>query len=231
VLLLASVTGSATDFVTSLIGNHGVEAVFGLTALAAILPTGGELVMIYAGALAAGAFSHSVVVFGHQVDSRPSAYLTVVVAGILGDTLGSLFGWAIGIFGGRPLLERHGRWLHFSHDRLDRAERWFDRFGPVAVPLGRITPFARSLVSVPAGVFRARFPSFAALTTAASIVWCFTFASIGFGLGSDWRGVERGFRFVDLAVLVAIVAAIALAVIRHRRSTRLAGRDVQDPAD
>ena len=146
-MLIASITGSLTDQITSLIGNHGVEAVFGLTALAAILPTGGELVMLYAGALAAGAFSQSVVVFGHHVDTRSSAYLTVVAAGIAGDTLGSLFGWAIGIFGGRPLLERHGRWLHLSHERLERAEHWFERFGSIAVPLGRITPFAARSIS------------------------------------------------------------------------------------
>jgi membrane protein DedA with SNARE-associated domain len=231
VLLLASITGSLTDFITTLIGNHGVEAVFGLTALAAILPTGGELVMLYAGALAAGAFSQSVVVFGHHVNTRPAAYLTVVAAGIAGDTLGSLCGWAIGIFGGRPLLERHGRWLHLSHERLERAERWFERFGSIAVPLGRITPFARSLVSVPAGVFRARFGSFAILTTLASIVWCFAFASIGFALGTKWRTVERSFRYVDIAVVVLILAAVALIILRRWRAGKLANRDVQDPTD
>ena len=199
-MLVASVSGCVTDHITALIGSHGVEAVFGLMALSAILPAGGELVMLYAGALAAGAFSQSVVVFGHRVESRPWAFVTIVAAGIVGDTLGSLCGWAIGIYGGRPLLERHGRWLHLSHERLARAERWFERFGRVAVPLGRITPFARSLVSVPAGVFRVRFASFALLTTAASIVWCFAFASIGFALGSNWRQVERSFRYVDIAV-------------------------------
>jgi membrane protein DedA with SNARE-associated domain len=230
-VLIASITGSLTDQVTSLIGNHGVEAVFGLTALAAILPIGGELVMLYAGALAAGAFSQSVVVFGHHVDARPSAYLTVVAAGIAGDTLGSLFGWAIGIFGGRPLLERHGRWLQLSHERLERAEHWFERFGSIAVPLGRITPFARSLISVPAGVFRVRFTFFTLLTTLASILWCFCFASIGFALGTNWREVERSFRYVDIGVVLLIVAFVALVILRRWRSTRLAGRDAQDPTD
>ena len=230
-MLIASITGSLTDQITSLIGNHGVEAVFGLTALAAILPTGGELVMLYAGALAAGAFTQSVVVFGHHVDTRSSAYLTIVAAGIAGDTLGSLFGWAIGIFGGRPLLERHGRWLHLSHERLERAEHWFERFGSIAVPLGRITPFARSLISVPAGVFRVRFSFFAVLTTLASILWCFCFASIGFALGTNWREVERSFRYVDIGVVLLIVAFVALVILRRWRSTRLAGRDAQDPAD
>jgi membrane protein DedA with SNARE-associated domain len=230
-MLIASISGFLTDHVTALIGSHGVEAVFDLMALSAILPAGGELVMLYGGALAAGAFSQSVVVFGHRVESRPWAYVTIVAAGIAGDTLGSLGGWAIGIYGGRPLLERHGRWLHLSHERLERAERWFGRFGRVAVPLGRITPFARSLVSVPAGVFRVRFTTFAVLTTLASIVWCFGFGSLGFALGSNWRQVERSFNYVDVAVLLLIVGAIALVVIRRWRSTKLAGRDVQNPAD
>ena len=230
-MLLASATGWLTDFITTLIGNHGVEAVCGLMALAAILPTGGELVMLYAGALAAGAFTQSVVLFGHRVDSRPAAYVTIVIAGIVGDIVGSLCGWAIGYYGGRPLLERHGRWLHLTHERLGRAERWFDRFGGIAVLLGKITPFARSLVSVPAGVFRARFSLYTGSIAIASVIWCFGFASIGFALGTRWRTVERSFHYVDLAVVVLIVAAVALVILRRWRAGKLAGRDVQDPAD
>ncbi|MGD0273660.1 MAG: DedA family protein [Gaiellaceae bacterium] len=230
-MLVASISGFLTDHITALIGSHGIEAVFLLMALSAILPAAGELVMLYGGALAAGAFSESVVVFGHRIEARPWAYVAIVAAGIAGDTLGSLCGWAIGIYGGRPLLERHGRWFHLSHERLERAEHWFERFGRVAVPLGRLTPFARSFISIPAGVFRARFASFAAMTTAASVVWGFGFTSIGFALGSNWREVERSFRYVDIAVLLIFVAAIALVVIRRWRSTRLAGRDAQNPAD
>jgi membrane protein DedA with SNARE-associated domain len=230
-VLLASITGSLTDFITSSIGNHGVEAVFGLTALAAILPTGGEIAMLYGGALAAGAFTESVVVFGHRIESRPSAFLAIVLAGLAGDTAGSICGWAIGKFGGRPLLERHGRWIHLSHERLERAERWFARFGRIAVPLGKVTPFARSIVSVPAGVFRARLATFVVLNALATLVWCLCFASIGFGFGANWETVEHSFRYVDVAVVATIVVLIALVVVRHRRSTRLAGRDVEDPAD
>jgi len=230
-VLIASATGWLTDFITTLIGDHGVEAVCGLMALAAILPTGGELVMLYAGALAAGAFSESVVLFGHQVDSRLSAYLTIVIAGIVGDIAGSLGGWAIGYYGGRPLLERHGRWLHLTHERLGRAERWFERHGQVAVLLGKITPFARSLVSVPAGVFRARFSLYAGSVAIASVIWCFGFASIGFALGTKWRTVERSFHYVDIAVIAAILVGVALIILRRRRTGKLASRDVQDPAD
>jgi len=160
-VLTASITGAVTDHVTSFIGSNGVLAVFGLMVLDAVFPAASEIVMLYAGALAAGAFSQSVVLFGHPIDSRPLAFLTMVLAGTIGYTVGSLVGWWVGLFGGRPFLERHGRWFHLSHEQLGRAERWFERFGSWAVLVGRITPVARSFISIPAGVFRGcpRMPS------------------------------------------------------------------------
>ena len=224
-LILASITGSLTDQITSLIGNHGVEAVFGLMVIDAVFPAFSELVMLYAGALAAGAFSQSVVLFGHPIDSRPLAYLTMVLAGTIGYTVGSLGGWAIGIYGGRPFLERHGRWFHLSHEQLGKAERWFERFGSWAVLLGRITPVARSFISIPAGVFRARIVSYTILTLIGSTVWCLALQSVGFALGTRWEEVQRKLHYVDYAVVVIFVGFVALVILRRWRSARLAGRD------
>ena len=86
--------------------------------------------MVYGGALASGALA------GHIAHFRPGfhAYLAVVVTGVVANSLGAVVGWAIGFYGGHPLLERHGRWLHATPERLARAERWFDRTGSVAVP-------------------------------------------------------------------------------------------------
>ncbi|HYX77577.1 MAG TPA: VTT domain-containing protein, partial [Gaiellaceae bacterium] len=145
---LASITSSITSFV----GNHGVEAVFLLMAIDAVFPAASELVMVYAGAIASGAFpSQHVVVFGHTVESHGWAYVTMALAGTLGYVAGSIGGWAIGRYGGRPYVERHARLLHLGGGRLDKAERWFDRHDRWAVLLGRITPLVRSFVSIPAG--------------------------------------------------------------------------------
>ena len=230
-LILASITGSLTDQITSLIGNHGVEAVFGLMVIDAVFPAFSELVMLYAGALAAGAFSQSVVLFGHPIDSRPLAYLTMVLAGTIGYTVGSLGGWAIGIYGGRPFLERHGRWFHLSHEQLGKAERWFERFGSWAVLLGRITPVARSFISIPAGVFRSRLASYTILTFIGSTVWCLVLQSLGFALGTRWEEFQRNLHYVDYAVVAVFAAGVTLIILRRWRSSKLAGRDVQDPAD
>jgi membrane protein DedA with SNARE-associated domain len=230
-VLIASITGSVTDQVTSFIGNGGVLAVFGLMFIDAVFPAFSELVMLYAGALAAGAFAQSVVLFGHPVHSHPLAYVTMILAGTLGYTLGSLAGWAIGIYGGRPFLERHGRWFHLSHGQLERAERWFERFGNLAVLLGRITPIARSFISIPAGVFRARLFSYTVLTLIGSTIWCLALQSAGFALGTRWEEFQRSFHYVDYGVVAVFVALVALIILRRWRSTKLAGRDVQDSAD
>src|SRR3954470_18880442 len=105
---------------TSWLAQYGVLAVFLLMMIDAVFPAASELVMVYAGALASGAFaSQHVVLFGDQIDSAPGAYVTVALAGTIGYTVGALIGWGIGAYGGRPLLDRHGRWFHLSPAKLD----------------------------------------------------------------------------------------------------------------
>jgi membrane protein DedA with SNARE-associated domain len=226
---LASITETITDWVTSVIGDHGIYAVFALMLVDAVLPAASELVMVYSGALAAGAFSSSVVLFGHEFESGFPAYVAMALSGTLGYLVGSLLGWAIGLYGGRPYLERHGRWLHLSHDRLERAEHWFDRFGNAAVFLGRITPVVRSFISVPAGVFRSRLGPYTVLTLIGSAIWCFALAGVGWALGSQWEQFHENFHYVDYAVLAGIAALLAYVLVRRRRSTRMARR-AADPA-
>ena len=116
------VLASLSDSITNAVANHGVYGVFGLMAVDAIFPAASELVMLYAGAIAAGAFAtHGINLLGHHFGPGVEAYVVMALAGTLGYLVGALSGYAIGRFGGRPLLERHGRWLHLSPERLDRA--------------------------------------------------------------------------------------------------------------
>jgi membrane protein DedA with SNARE-associated domain len=214
---------------TSLVGNHGLYAVFVLMAIDAVFPAASELVMVYAGALAAGTFADQhVTLFGHELSSGFGAYLAVSLAGTLGYLVGAIGGWAIGLYGGRPLLERRGRWFHLDHAKLMRAERWFDRWEDLAVLVGRVTPVVRSFVSIPAGVFRVRFWRYTILTLIGSALWCFAFAGIGWALGKSWDTFHHDFRYADY-VIVAIVVAVAIWLLLRWRSSRLAGR-ADDPA-
>jgi membrane protein DedA with SNARE-associated domain len=226
---VASILSTLTDALTSLIGDHGLYAVFILMAVDAILPVASELIMVYAGAVAAGAFpGQDVVLFGEKIDSGFWAFFAMAMAGVVGNTVGSVLGWGIGLYGGRPLVERHGRWLHLDTHKLERAERWFDRFGDAAVFLGRVTPVVRSFVSVPAGVFRMKLGRFTVLTFLGCIPWCFALAGVGYAFGSNYERFQEYWHFVDYAVAALIVAGLVYLYVRHRR-TRLARR-AADPA-
>jgi membrane protein DedA with SNARE-associated domain len=219
-LVLASVTGRLTAWV----GHHGAYAVLLIMALDSVLPAAGELTMLYAGALAAGAIAgRHPIVLGHTLQTGLESYLVLAAAGTLGYLLGSLAGWWIGRRGGRPLIERHGRRVHLSVEKLDRAERWFDRHGRWAVFLGRLTPVVRSFISIPAGVFRSPLPRYTLLTLLGSAIWCFALAGAGWGVGTGYRRVHEDFRWVDYAV-IAVVALAAAWLLVHRRSTRSARR-------
>src|SRR5712691_11171522 len=127
--------------ITSFVGDHGIYAVFALMVAAAVVPAASELVMIYAGAVAAGAFASAHVdLFGHRISTPAWAFVTMALTGVLGNLVGSVAGWTLGRYGGRPLLESRGRWLHVTPAKLDRAEGWFDRFGPLTVAAGFATP-------------------------------------------------------------------------------------------
>ncbi len=216
---LASVLSSITDAVTELIGDQGLYAIFVLMLVDAVLPAASELVMVYGGAVAAGAFAGQDVVFlGERISTGLPAFLAVAAAGSLGYTLGSLGGWALGLYGGRPFLERRGRWLHLGPAQLDRAERWFDRFGDLAVLVGRVTPVARSFISIPAGVFRHPLGRYTVLTTIGSTLWCVALAGIGWALGSRWESFHHAFRYIDYAIVAGVVALALYLGLRFRRS-------------
>src|SRR6266498_4747026 len=219
-----------TSTLTSLIGNHGVYAVFLLMAIDAVFPAASELVMVYAGALAAGAFAgQHVELFGTRISSHAWAYVVMALAGTLGYLVGSIGGWAVGLYGGRPLLEQRGRWLHLGGDKLERAERWFDRWDELAVLLGRVTPVVRSFISIPAGIFRMPFWRYTVLTLIGSAVWAFALAGVGWGLGRSYETFHHDFRFVEYAIVAGVLVLAAYLVLRRRRSTTISRR-AQDSA-
>src|ERR687893_2961286 len=121
----ASVLSAITDALTEIVGDHGIYAVFALMLIDAVLPAASELVMVYAGAVAAGAFAgQDVVLFGERFESELWAYIAMSLAGGVGYLIGSVGGWAIGFSGCRPFLARYGRWLNITPERLRHAEEW-----------------------------------------------------------------------------------------------------------
>lgn len=198
---------------TSFVGDHGLLAVFILMFVAAVLPAASELTMLYGGALASGALAGQIAHF----HSGLHAYLAVVIVGTLGNTLGAVLGWAIGYYGGHPLLERYGKLLHATPDRIARAERWFERFGTVAVPLGFATPLVRSFVALPAGILEWPLRRLVPLAAVGCLAFSAAVAGIGWAVGSSWHSASHDLRYVDYVVVVAAVALVGYWLWRRRR--------------
>jgi membrane protein DedA with SNARE-associated domain len=213
---------------TSWLAHYGVAAVLVLMLIDAVFPAASELVMVYAGALASGALTHRVDVLGWHATGL-SAYLAVVAAGVIGYQLGAIGGWWIGERGGRPFLERRGRWLHLTPERIDRADRWFDRWDDWAVLVGRVTPVARSFISIPAGVFEMPFRRYNVLTFLGNAAWCLALAGAGWALGRSYERFHEDFRYVEVAVVLGIVLGVAYLLVRRRRAATMPPADV-DPS-
>ena len=207
-----------TEAITTWIADYGLYAVFALSVIDAVLPAASELVMVYAGALAVGAFSEQdVTLAGDPIESTGWAFVAVSIAGTVGYVIGSIGGWAIGLYGGRPYLERHGRWLHVTPDKLDKAEAWFERWGNLTVLVGRCLPVVRSFISIPAGVAEMRLGRYTALTTLGSVPWYFGLAAVGLAVGASWERFHHTWRYADYAVVALIVVGAVVVLERARR--------------
>ena len=145
----------------------------------------------------------------------------MAIAGTVGYLVGSIIGWWVGRRGGHPFLERSGRWLHLGAERIERAERWFARWGDWAVLFGRITPVVRSFISIPAGVFEAPLGRYTVLTAIGSAVWCFAFAGVGWAAGASWEEFHQAFRYADYVIFLLVGAGfgwLGWKLVRRRRA-------------
>ena len=147
------------------------------------------------------------------------AYVAIALAGTIGYTIGSIGGWAIGLYGGRPYLERHGRWLHLNKEKLDRAERWFERWEDWAVFLGRLTP-RHSLVRLDPGrrVRGAVRPLHAAHARSAPRSGASPSPAPAGRAGASWEDFHHAFRYVEYVVAAAVVVGVAWLGWRYVRS-------------
>lgn len=226
-MLVASVSSTFT----SAVANHGVYAVFGLLALGAVLPVGSELVALVAGAVAAGVFAgtNGVSVFGAHIGFGVGAFVAMALAATFGYLGGALVGWMIGRFGGRELLERRGRWLHVTSERLDRADAWFERWDKPGVLVGTVTPVVRSFVAIPAGIFEMALAPFLGLALIGSAVWSFAFVGVGYALGASYKHFEHDFRYAEYAIVAGVVLLAAYLVYRWRTKAKVEP-NAEDPA-
>jgi len=189
-------------FVVTQVRDHGYLAIFVLMVLeSACVPVPSEAVMLFAGALSGG-----LVLAGVHFHLN---VVSVALAGTGGNLVGSLIAYGVGRFGGRPFLDRFGRYVLIRPRELRRAEDFFARHGQLAVLIARVLPIVRTFISLPAGIAEMPVVPFSALTLVGSLPWTFALALSGDALASHWSAVSNAFTPVS----IGFGALIALWVI------------------
>ena len=151
------------------------------------------------------------------LSGAPWSYWGAVLAGVAGNTLGSLVAYAFGAFGGRPLLERYGKYVLISTHDLDVADRHFKRWGDVTVFFSRMLPIVRTFISVPAGIARMPLWRFLVFSVLGAIPWVMLLVWGGMVLGEHWADLKHDLAGLDYLVAALIVAAVGLFIWRHVR--------------
>jgi len=187
----------------STLGYAGVVLLMGIES--ACIPLPSELIMPFAGYLV---FKGTLTLWG------------VALAGALGCVLGSLVAYYVGLWGGRPLVLKYGRYLLISRHDVDLADRWFARHGDITIFIGRLLPVVRTFIAFPAGVARMPLLKFMAYTFLGSLIWCWGLAWLGRTLGEHWDSLATYFHRFDAVILVLILAGAAWWVWRHIRHLR-----------
>lgn len=152
---------------------------------------------------------------GYLVFKGEYSLLAVSLAGAFGCVVGSVPAYYLGMYGGRPLIEKYGKYILMSHHDLDMADRWFQRHGEWTVFIARLLPVIRTFIAFPAGVAKMDMTRFIAYTFAGSFPWCLGLAYIGMVLGENWPTLRGYFHKFDVLIGLVLVAGIVWYVRRH----------------
>ena len=191
-----------SETVIHLIESLGYWGIFlGMTIESTCIPLPSEIIMTFA---------------GYVVYEGKMAFWGVVLVGTLGNLVGSLIAYYIGWWGGRPLLEKYGKYILITPKKLNLADEWFERYGHEAVLISRLLPGLRTFISLPAGITHMNLKKFVLYTIIGSLPWCFVLTYIGVLMGPNWTIIQGYFRYLDILVGIGIVAFIAYIIYHYR---------------
>lgn len=193
--------GSIAHFIIYTIQNLGYPGIAMLMGIeSACIPLPSEIIMPFSGYLA---------LIGHFT------IWGTALAGAIGSVLGSLIAYAIGAQGGRPFIEKYGRYILIRKSDLDSADRWFNTYGDLTILFGRMLPVVRTFIALPAGISRMSLWRFNLYTFIGSFIWCYFLAWIGFLLGRHWNQLETWFHRFDAFILSLLIISIIVYIYRH----------------
>jgi membrane protein DedA with SNARE-associated domain len=205
------------QFITDFILKHGYEAIFVLMVLeSACIPIPSEVTMPLGGALANPTAVAAIATAG----ATPLNFWVVVLAGTLGNLVGSWIAYGVGRAGGRPLVDRWGKVIFLREHELDRADAWWAAHGPAAVFFGRLIPVVRTFISLPAGIGEMPFGKFTLYTVLGCLPWTFALAAIGYAVGAHYATVAKYLRPISLAIAALLLIGLAWWLVKRARSAR-----------
>ena len=205
-IALASVTDSLVTLATHIIRDVGLVGVAIMTLTSGVVGVpGSEPTMLFA---------------GFDVYQGNLSLVGIIVFGVLGDMIGASIAYGIGYWGREELVERHGNKLHISKSGLDRAHRWFGRYGAPVIVVSRCIPFARAAFPYAAGVARMGYARFVVFVTIGSIIWITALGVLGRAVGSSWQSWRHNLEYVDYVAAALLVLAIAYMIVRIARNRR-----------
>ena len=202
--MVAGILEAVGSFIIFVISTMGLPGIVLLMAIeSACIPLPSEIIMPFSGYL---------VFLGEY------SLWSVGLAGAVGCVAGSVPAYYLGMYGGRPLIEKYGKYILVSRRDLDMADRWFERHGEATVFFARLLPVIRTFIAFPAGVARMNLARFIAYTFAGSLPWCLGLAYVGMVLGTRWPSLRAYFHKFDLLIGAAILAGIVWYVRRHLKN-------------
>jgi membrane protein DedA with SNARE-associated domain len=200
-----------TEFITTTVGDYGYVAVFLLMTLeSACIPIPSEITMLFGGALASAGFA----------GEAQLSLFGVAAAGVLGNIVGSWLAYWAGAWGGRPLIDRYGRYLLLRPHEIDKAHDWFERRGELTVFVARLLPVIRTFISLPAGIARMPFWRFSVYTALGCIPFVFALALGGRLAGDNWETVRHLLEPISWAIGVVLLLLLLVFVRRRWRKVR-----------
>src|SRR3954447_19028426 len=209
--MVASVTDSLVTFATNVVHDLGLGGVFLLMTLeSACIPIPSEATMLFA---------------GFNVHNGEYSLIAATLAGVAGNLVGSWIAYGVGFYGRGEGLEKHGKFLHVKPSDLQRADRWFERWGTWAVFFSRMLPVVRTFISLPAGAARMPFWRFTVLTVLGCLPWVFLLTLAGQQAGAHWKDWKDALHYVDYAMAALIVGGIAYLLVRRVRGGNVAPQD------
>jgi membrane protein DedA with SNARE-associated domain len=207
VALLAFIDEIVIPFLNGLYGSVGYIGVMLAMAIeSAMVPLPSELILPYAGFLVSDVSQVEPITGGSW------NYWIVVVVATIGNTLGSLVAYAIGAWGGRPFLERYGKYLLIRPHEIELADHFFQRYGAATAFFSRLLPIVRTFISFPAGVARMPIWTFIVYSTAGAFLWSMLLVFAGMQLGANWVAIRHALQPFDLLIAVAVVAGVLLFI-------------------